>query len=383
MRVAEQLESAAYSVMAEAAAGLKNPEIERWKDNGGKVIGYFCAMLPEELFMAAGLLPFRIRATGSSGTDFGDSYFTNNNCTFVRHCFSLALEGGFDFLDGVVVINSCDQIRRLYDNWKLKVDTPFLELVVMPHAGGPDQVNWFHGEFQQLKGRLEEHFGTLVTDEAIREAMRVTNETRRLQRELYDLRKRDRPAITGEEALTAMVASTALPKPRYNELLRELLEDVRGRELEGDYRARMMVTGGILDDPAWVAAVESTGALVVTDGTCFGGRLIACDPDEAADDPLEALARYYLVERPSCPRMMGTYEKRANFTIDLAREYNCDGIIGEKMMFCDQWQVEQHMLTLDLTAADIPFLRLEREYVTSGTGQLKTRVQAFIESIGR
>lgn len=381
--MAEELDSGAYSIMAEAAAGLRNPEIDRWKAGGGKVLGYFCAMLPEELFMAAGLLPFRMRATGSPGTDSADSYFTNNNCTFVRHCFSLALQGGFDWLDGVVVINSCDQIRRLYDNWKLKIDSPFLELVVMPHDTGPNQVNWFHEEFQQLRGRIEEHFGATITDGAIREAISVTNETRRLQRQLYDLRKRDRPALTGEETLTAMVASTALPKPRYNELLGELLEDVRERELEGDYRARMMVTGGILDDPSWVAAVESTGALVVTDGTCFGGRLIACDPDEAADDPLKALARYYLVERPSCPRMMGTHVKRADFTIDLAREFNCDGIIGEKMMFCDQWQVEQMMLTMDLTEADIPFLKLEREYVTSGTGQLQTRVQAFMESMGR
>ncbi|MBW2273331.1 MAG: 2-hydroxyacyl-CoA dehydratase [Deltaproteobacteria bacterium] len=376
------LESKAFAVMSEATGGLKNPEIQAWKEQGGKVVGYFCSMLPQEMFMAAGLLPFRMRATGSTGTDGGDSYFTNNNCTFVRHCFSLALEGGYDFLDGLVVINSCDQIRRIYDNWIRKVDTPFVEIIALPRSSGPDQVTWYCEEFERLKARIEEHFEVEITPEALREAIQVCNETRRLQRELYELRKKASPPITGAEALSVMVASTAMPNARYNVLLRELLDDIQGRELEDSYRARLMVTGGILDDPGWIEAVEEVGGLVVTDGTCFGGRLMSCDIDEEAD-PMQALAQYYLADRPSCPRMIDTQVKRKNFTVEMAREFDCDGIIGEKMMFCDMWQVEQFMMTMDLKEEEIPFLKLEREYVTSGTGQLKTRVQAFIEAMGK
>jgi bzd-type benzoyl-CoA reductase N subunit len=378
-----QLESDAYARMSEATAGLENRAIREWKEAGGKVVGYFCSMLPEEMFMAAGLLPFRMRATGSAGTDSGDSYFTNNNCTFVRHCFSLALEGGYEFLDGVVVINSCDQIRRIYDNWIRKIDTPFVEIVALPRSGGPDQVKWFTEEFHRLKGRIEEHFDVEITSEGLQEAIATANETRRLQRELYELRKKERPPITGAEALTIMVAGTALPKARYNELLRELMDELRGREVGNDCRARLMVTGGILDDPSWIAAVEDVGGLVVTDGTCFGGRLMACSVDDTASDPMEALAQYYLADRPSCPRMIDTQVKRRDFTIEMARAFDCDGIIGEKMMFCDMWQVEQFMMTMDLQEEAIPFLKLEREYITSGTGQLKTRVQAFIESMGK
>ncbi len=378
-----RIQAPAFQIMSEATASLDNPLIREWKEQGGQVVGYFCSMLPEELFMAAGLLPFRMRATGSVGTDSGDSYFTNNNCTFVRHCFSLALEGGYDFLDGVVVINSCDQIRRIYDNWIRKVDTPFVEIVALPRSSGPDQVKWFGEEFQRLKSRIEAHFGVEITSEALHEAIAVMNETRRLQRELYELRKRERPPITGAETLVVMVAGTALPKARYNELLRELLAELQGRELGRDYRARLMVTGGILDDPSWIAAVEDVGGLVVTDGTCFGGRLMTGSVDATASDPMEALARYYLADRPSCPRMIDTQVKRRNFTVEMARAFGCDGIIGEKMMFCDMWQVEQFMMTMDLREEEIPFLKLEREYITSGTGQLKTRVQAFIEAMGK
>lgn len=378
-----RIQTPAFQIMTQATASLDNPLIHEWKQQGGQVVGYFCSMLPEELFMAAGLLPFRMRATGSVGTDSGDSYFTNNNCTFVRHCFSLALEGGYDFLDGVVVINSCDQIRRIYDNWIRKVDTPFVEIVALPRSSGPDQIKWFSEEFQRLKSRIEAHFGVEITSEALHEAIALMNETRKLQRELYDLRKRERPPITGAETLVVMVAGTALPKARYNELLRELLAELQGRELGRDYRARLMVTGGILDDPSWIAAVEEVGGLVVTDGTCFGGRLMTGSVDATASDPLEALARYYLADRPSCPRMIDTQVKRRDFTVEMARAFGCDGIIGEKMMFCDMWQVEQFMMTMDLREAEIPFLKLEREYITSGTGQLKTRVQAFIEAMGK
>ena len=107
------------------------------------------------------------------------------------------------------------------------------------------------------------------------------------------------------------------------------------------------------------------------------------DVDEEASDPVEALARYYLADRPSCPRLYGSQERRSQLAIQMFREFGCDGIAGEKMVFCDQWNVEHYLLGADLKEAGIPFLSLERSYVTEGIIQLKTRVQAFIESMGK
>jgi bcr-type benzoyl-CoA reductase subunit C len=377
------LEGRAFETFSEVAATLANPSLKRWKERGGKVMGFFCSMLPEELFMAAGLLPFRMRATGSTGTDLADSYFTNLNCSFPKHCLNLALDGAFEFLDGLVYANSCDHIRRLHDNWKRKVPIDFIDFLSLPHQTGPDQIAWYTQEFRNLRGRLEQHFDVEIKDENLREAIKLGNETRKLQRSLYELRKQDRPPITGAEALVVMVAGTAMPKEEYNGLLRELLDQLAARQGISSHRARLMVTGGILDDPVWVRAIEEVGGLVVTDGTCFGTRIMWEDIEGEASDPIEALARYYLADRPSCPRLFGTQEKRSRFTTKMCRDFNCDGIIGEKMMFCDQWDVEAYLLELDLKEEGIPFLKLEREYITSGTGQLKTRVQAFIESMGK
>jgi len=145
----------------------------------------------------------------------------------------------------------------------------------------------------------------------------------------------------------------------------------------------LMITGGILDDPAYVNVIEDQGGLVVTDVTCFGTRLMWRDIDQGISDPLTALAQYYLVDRPSCPRLYDKQEERTEFVTDMYRDFKCDGIIGERMMFCDQWQVEQYMLSRDLKERGIPFLTLDREYITAATGQLRTRVQAFIEAMGK
>jgi benzoyl-CoA reductase/2-hydroxyglutaryl-CoA dehydratase subunit BcrC/BadD/HgdB len=142
-----------------------------------------------------------------------------------------------------------------------------------------------------------------------------------------------------------------------------------------------MIVGGELDDPEFMEVIEGQGGIVVTDSTCFGTRLMWRPVDESADDPVRALARYYIHDRPSCPRMYGDQPRRIGFTKEMAEEFRVDGIIGERLIFCDQWVVEHYMNSADLKEAGIPFLLIDREYILSGKGQLRTRVQAFLETI--
>lgn len=376
--------SKALQELTEAAETLANPEIENWRRQGGKVVGYFCSAVPGEIITAAGLLPFRMRATGSKGTELSDAYFSNINCGFPRHCFNMALLGKYDFLDGVICVSSCDHIRRVYDNWKRYVKKPaFLEMLGLPRKTGGPQVEWYQGEIENLKKRIENHFDVKITDERLWEAIRLHNETRCLQRKLYKLRKRENPPITGAETLAIMVAGTAMPRKHYNGLLKGLLDEISQYKSNADYSARLMITGGILDDPAFVRVVEDVGGLVVADSLCFGSRSMWNDVSEGKGEPMSALARYYIVDRPSCPRMFGEQAKRSKFVMDIVREFKVDGVIGERLMFCDQWLVEHFMQGEDFKEAGIPFLELDREYILSGVGQLRTRVQAFLETMGK
>lgn len=378
-----KLKSNAFQECARAAEGIMNPHLQAWLDEGGKVAGYFCSTVPEEMLMAAGYLPFRIRGTGSTDTELSDAFFSAINCSFPRHAFNLALKGEYDFLDGLICINSCDHVRRVYDNWVRNVSsTAFATVMSLPRKVGERQVDWYFDEINLLRKKLEEHLGVEITDQKIRDAIKTQNAIRGLQKKMYQLRKSDKPPITGAESLAVMVASTSLPKEKYKELLKQLLEDLEEAEGNGDYRARLMILGSELDDPEYVKIIEDQGGLVVTDSTCYGTRLMWVQVDESEADPVRALARFYVQARPSCPRMYGNQPERIAFTRKMVEEFNVDGIVGERLQFCDNWLVEHYMTKYDLREhGDIPFLQLDREYILSGKGQIRTRVQAFLETL--
>ncbi len=377
----DNLESSAVREFREAAATLVNPSLQEWKDRGGKVVGCMYHFIPEELISAAGVLPYRMRATGSTGTELAESRFTQVNCSFVRHLFDSGMRGDQDFLDGVVSVNNCDHVRRLYDNWKAAIPTPYMHFMVFPKKSGLEQVEAYRKELASFKKSLEDHFQVEITDEKLRAAIDLHNETRRLQRQLYDLRKGDAPPITGAETLAVMVAGTCMPRERYNTLLRQLVEECSQAEGHQGYSARVMVVGGEIDDPGLIEAIESQNGLVVTDFLGYGYR--SCIKDVGIDgDPLTALARYQVVERPADPRIFGrTTEERGEYLLKLVREFSVEGVISVRLVACDHWGFEQSNLSKYLRKRRIPHLALEIEYVLGGVGQIKTRAQAFLESI--
>jgi benzoyl-CoA reductase/2-hydroxyglutaryl-CoA dehydratase subunit BcrC/BadD/HgdB len=376
-----RLKSEAFRTFAQTAGRVANPEVEKWKAGGGKIVGYFCSALPEEMISAAGMFPFRLRATGSTETDLSDSFLSSLNCTFPRHAFNMALKGDYDFIDALVMFNSCDHIRRVYDHWIRQLKTPFVRILSLPRKAEPAQVEFFRGELAGLREGLQDHFGVEITDAGLREAIRLHNETRGLLRDLYALRKGKNPPITGAETLAVTVSSTAMPQERYNALLRELLEDIEQAERVSDYRARLMLLGGELDNPDYVKAIEDQGALVVADSLCFGSRLLWKDVNEDAEDPLLALAQYYVADRPACARMFTEYEGRSRYIREMIDQFDVEGAVFERLKFCEVWGFEQFSLTNDFEKWNIPLLCMEREYPMSAVGQLKTRVQAFLEML--
>jgi bzd-type benzoyl-CoA reductase N subunit len=364
-----------------AAETLANLEVNRWIRGGGRVIGFYCAAMPEELFTAAGLLPFRVRGTGSTSTDLADTCFSSLNCSFARHCLNLALEGEYGFLDGLVMFNSCDAIRRTYDHWIRKVETPFVRLLHLPRKGEPPQLEFFRQELCTLRQDREKRFEVEITDDGLRDAIRLHNQTRRLLRHLYELRRSEAPPITGAETLAVTVASTAMPKERFNDLLEDLLIALRDAKGASDYRARLLLLGSEIDDPHHLEIIEAEGGLVVADSLCFGSRLLWRDVDEGVEDPMEALARYCVADRPSCPRMCTQYDSRLEYLTHMVRDFDVDGVVLERIKFCDTWGFESYSLSHDFETLEIPLLVLEREYNQSGSGQLRTRIQAFLEML--
>jgi benzoyl-CoA reductase subunit C len=170
-----------------------------------------------------------------------------------------------------------------------------------------------------------------------------------------------------------------MPRDKYNSLLREALVEIREKKGDSAYKARLMVGGSALDDPQLLEIIEGLGGVVVTDSLCFGSRHFLNTVDEDGD-PLDAIAKRYYYHNP-CPRMMGQVKSRLKFAEEMAASADVDGIILQRIVFCDSHGGDCVMLAEDLEKEGMPVLVLEREHMLSDVGRLKTRVEAFIERI--
>jgi bzd-type benzoyl-CoA reductase N subunit len=371
----------ALEELVHVARSVDNPYLEKWTARGKKAVGFLCSHVPEEILYAADVLPYRLRAPGCTDTASADVYMGHVNCTFVRSCLEFVFSGRFDFLDGLIFTNSCDHTRRLYDILREKQPFTLMHFLSVPHkVGGEEIARWHRDEFAVLKEGIENTFGAKVTDDKLRGAIRVYNESRALLRELYDLRKGDRPPLTGTETLSVVLAAGSMPREEFNRILRRALQELREREGVSGHRARLMVAGsGGCDDPEYFRIIEDQGGLIVTDSLCFGSRYF-WNPVDDEDDPLLALARSYL-RRPACANMTDQVAERFEFIEQMTRDFGADGVIFQRIRHCDLWGGQMFYITEKMKDSKIPLLSLEREYRLAATGQLRTRVQAFLESM--
>ncbi len=359
----------------------ENPYLKEWKADGGRVVGFACGYVPEEIIQAAGLFPYRMEARGTKETGLADIYMHRFNCTFSRCLLQTALAGEYDFLNGFCLLNGCEQIRRLYEIWEKHLSTDYLFMVTVPHAVNDSGLEWYRDEIFNFKENLTSKFGVRCSDQDLRQAIRLYNESRGLIEELYDLRKAEEISISGSEVTRILLSAGIMPREKFNELLKEALDEIRQKPKITDYKARVMVGGSALDNPQLIEIIEGLGGMVVTDSLCFGSRHFL-NPVEEDGDPLEALAKRYYYHNP-CPRMMGEFNSRAQFTEEMAQGANVDGIILQKIVFCDNQAVESTMLAEELEPKNIPVMVLEREHMLSDVGRIKTRIEAFMERIAR
>ena len=371
----------ALEELIQVASSVENPHVEEWTARGKKAVGFLCSHVPEEILYAADVLPYRLRAPGCTDTASADVYMGHVNCTFVRSSLEYIFAGRFDFLDGFVFTNSCDHSRRLYDVLREKKPFTFMHFLSVPHKVGGDEIaHWHRGEFALLEEAIEKTFGAEVTDDALRNAIEVYNESRTLLKQLYDLRKGERPPLTGAETLSIVLAASSMPREAFNRILRSALGELREREGVSGHRARLMVAGsGGCDDPEYYRIIEDQGGLIVTDSLCFGSRYF-WNPVEDQEDPLLALATSYL-HRPSCANMTDQVAGRFRFIERMVHDFAVDGVIFQRIRNCDLWGGQHFYITEKMKEAKIPLLSLEREYRLDATGQLRTRVQAFLESM--
>lgn len=359
----------------------KTKEVMEWRRSGKKIFGWLCTYVPEEIIHAAGVLPIRIVGySRETDLDDGNAYMYVNNCSFSRSCLQMGLRGEYDFLDGVVGGSTCDGARRLFDLWRSYIKTPFHHVLTVPRKYTERAHALYHQEVLDFKQHLEEHLGSKIADEALYNSIQLYNESRTLLKGLYELRKRDKPPISGAETLEVLNASFRMPKETFNQWLKELLDELEVSSQAHTGRVRLMLVGSVLTNAEFVKFIEDQGGLVVTDELCtstryWGDHVVL----EGVNSLTEAVSRRYLNNFP-CARMFPS-DERFDRIIKAALDFRVDGIISETIRYCVPYAHDLPLLEKRLKEHGIPMLALDVEYGTSGSGQIKTRVQAFIEMV--
>ena len=350
-----------------------------WKARtGGKVLGYRCLQIPEELASAAGMLPYPLYGTPEPSR-LADSYLQACSCELVRNLFDHALEGRLAFLDGLALANTCDALRHMADNWRAYVPTVPVHFLSNPQKLMTEaNRDYFLEELRQLRGWVEGLAGRQIEDGALREAIALHNETRRLLHELYELRRKDPPPLAGDEALEVVLGASVLPKDEANRLLREAIDEVAGREPPEADGPRILVTGSLVDHPALIQMIEQEGGVVVVEDLCTTTRYFWSTVDEDGD-PMEALYRF-VNNRPLCA-CMHPAEARFEHLLGLVDRFAVDAVVDLNLKYCHPFSYEAGLLAAELERRGLPTTVLEVGHDMSGHGQLRTRIQAFVEML--
>ncbi len=363
------------------------------KKDGKICVAYTCENVPEPLLNLGDCVSIRLFAPNTGSMDIATYYMTNLLCEPSRALLERAIEGGFNFADCVITPDGCTMMNRCVENMEL--------LKTM----GKDNPKFFH-EYMEIAFKdtesdvelavlqctnhvlkpLSEKYGVDVSDAAIREAVERHNKVCRLIREIGEFRKEEKPRITGYEFHVLCLATYVCPKYLLIDKLEETLEELKTREPdEKEWRARVLLVGSEVDDSGLIKLIEQCGAYVCCDRFCFGsypGREEILLNDE--EDALTQVCRTY-IRRCQCPRMMNQEKVygRKQYVAELAKEYGADGIIYQQVKFCDPWAYERTLGSAMLQADyGFPVLSVDRPYnVSSSVGQMRTRVQAFVESV--
>ena len=376
-----------------------NDLVKQAKAEGKRAIGYTCYFMPEVLLDLPGCFSVRLRAPRCTSPDIATYYMSSRVCHYARSLLERALEGGFNFLDAQMATETCtgtcrfqeplqqkhlDSVKdmRIIDN-----DDFFCEFSDVPFKNNENGFQHFRGQLQaHVLEPLHEHFGIDISNEAIMKAVEQHNEVCRLINEIGDYRKLDNPTITGYEFHVINLVTLVCPKELILPYLRETAEELKTREpdMKWPFRCKVVLAGSENDDPDFTKLIESCGAEVVCDRYCYGAveSRIPIEIKEG-DDPLYVIARHYL-ETSNCPRFMPQDEMRARKKriAELAKEYHADGVIVASNKFCEYWSYERVIDTVVLPRDfGLPVCSIEKEYINSASGQLRTRFQAFVESV--
>jgi bcr-type benzoyl-CoA reductase subunit C len=376
---------------AQIAEIVRNPvkSIAQWKElSGGKVVGCLACMppfAPEELIHAAGMLP-----VGLWGAEIpvrlADAKLQSFACSVARTSLEMGLSGAVSVCDAFLFPSTCDAFQNLSEVWKTFAEVPCYEVTFPKQTDSPPARRYLERELERLRRELEAFSGVPIGPEAIRKSIRLYNENRRLMRALDEKRAGHPDLLSPRQMTEVVLAGSFLPKEEHSLLVGALLESASDPGFEDGLAAaggpdpvRVHLTS-IMARPAAIPAVlEELEVCVVGDDLGLGSLYYAIDvPDRGS--PLADLAEGYL-RYPPCSTVHPSSPGRATQLIRRVQHTGAEGVLILATKFCEPEFFDVPQLKEDLEEAGIPSLVLETELSMTAPGSVRTRVEAFVETL--
>jgi len=370
----------------------RSRRVRELKAAGKKIIGYPCVYVPLEMLTALDIVPYQTGGDIGEPVTEADRALPHSFCPVMRNCLDCALKGKNDFLDGMVTIHSCDPQEKTARVWESYTSYPYFHFIDMPITIRPEALEYFRGQLNDFRKTLEAFSGKELSKDRLEAAIKSHNRQRALVRELYELTKPSPPLISATETVQVLKALTGLPVSEGNDLLTEAISEVKNRGDGPEKKsARLLIWSSTLDDRDIMQVFEAR-ANVVMNESCGGIRAYRGEVRLTADR-LEGLADYYLNEitcartfRQSAPGetskdYVRDLQSRFGYLKGTIRDWKINGAIMLLVRYCDPFAFEMPSLKDYFDSIGVPSTYIEYDYTIGAMAPLRTRVEAFVETI--
>ncbi len=332
---------------------------------------------PEEIIIAAGMVPFRLFGDPTISTDKANQHVPPNHCIWAKNLLEQAIKGVDDDVKGIITTHGCDCTNREFDIWLECVNLEFFYFLNAPLKRNQAALKFFIDDINELINQLEEKFNVSITPEKIGNAIKLMNQIRALLRELSDYRSN--LVLKGSDFHALVKSVQQLDKKDALIMLKSKLEELRTQNTQPDKKLKkVLLTGSVIDDTEFIKFLESVGFHIIIDDLCIGTKYFWQSVDEI-EEPVKALAKYHL-NKPIFSTKFPSYN-RFEVIKDLATKYNVDGVINMAQKFCEPILYDHPYFNKKFKELGIPYLFVEMEYNRESYKQLTTRFEAFKEII--
>ncbi|OGO24955.1 MAG: 3-hydroxyacyl-ACP dehydratase [Chloroflexi bacterium RBG_16_50_9] len=367
--------------------GIRVRELREHAKNGGKVVATYCVFVPEEMVWAAGGIPVGLCAGTQFSVPLAEEVLPRNTCALIKSSFGFKLGRICPYVQAshlIVGETTCDGKKKMFE--LLGEYQPVYVMEVPNKKTASSRALWLQ-EVVAFKEVIEKLTGNKITAGNLGEAIDLVNQRRRALQRLCHLRKASPVPISGKDALLVTQVSFYDDVRRCTQQVSALCDELDKRIARGEgvapvHAPRILITGSPMAIPNWKLhhILETTGAVVVCEESCTGTRFFSelVKPEKSLDAQIKALAERYMNIHCAC---FTPNDERLDDIVNLAQEYQVDGVIHYNLQFCHTYANEAVRVERRMEETSIPLLRIETDYGDEDIGQLKTRIEAFLEMI--